>query len=121
MKAWLRCLVHDEAGFVVSTELVLVATVAVIGMIVGMTSVRDNVVQELGDVSAAVSDVNQSYYWAPISGHHARVAGSGFQDNLDDCDGVGDPPFIAPAGIRIHDHNYPYLWWENENVAPGAL
>ncbi len=118
MRSMLRRLLYDEAGFIVSSELVLVATVAVVGMIVGMTSIRDHVVQELGDVSAAVSDVNQSYYWAPVAGHHAWVAGSGFFDEQDDCDEWGDPPHTPPAGIRIHDAPYPYVWWENRGVAP---
>jgi Flp pilus assembly pilin Flp len=54
-------LVRDEAGFVVSAELVLVATIVVIGMITGLSTVRDQVVTELADVADAVSAVNQSY------------------------------------------------------------
>ena len=40
-----RKLWKDEAGFIVSAELVLVATMLVIGMIVGLTVVRNQVVQ----------------------------------------------------------------------------
>jgi hypothetical protein len=110
----LQRLVQDEAGFVVSSELVLVSTLGVFGMVVGMTSVRDQMVQELGDVSAALSDVNQSYYWGPVWGHHSWTAGSAFRDHLDDCDGVGDPPMSEPAGIWLdHDHLPSHsVWWE---------
>ncbi len=59
MNLWTR-LRTDETGFVVSTELILIATVLVIGMLVGLVSVRDQVVQELGDVAAAISDVDES-------------------------------------------------------------
>jgi len=54
----LRTLLNDEAGFIVSAELVLVATILVIGMIVGLSEVQHAVVQELGDllVSQAGSD-----------------------------------------------------------------
>ena len=44
----------DEAGFIVSTELILIATILVIGMLVGLVSVRDQVVQELADVAEAI-------------------------------------------------------------------
>jgi hypothetical protein len=110
MRTLLLRLWRDEAAFVVSSELVLITTTAVLGTIVGLTTMRDQVVQELGDVAAAFSDVNQSYYWAPIIGHHASTGGSGFVDTLDDCDGVGDPPLVEPAGIWICDYPgaYPY-------------
>jgi hypothetical protein len=36
---------------VVSAELALVATILVIGMVVGLTSIREQVVQELADVA----------------------------------------------------------------------
>ncbi|MEW4456210.1 hypothetical protein AB1L30_26330 [Bremerella sp. JC817] len=52
---------NDERGFVNSTELILIATLAVLGLIVGLASLRDSVVQELGDSAAAVGQVNQSY------------------------------------------------------------
>jgi hypothetical protein len=108
-----RRLAQDDAGFVVSSELVLVSTIAVLGMIVGLTSVRDQVVQELGDVSAAFSDMNQSYYLAPIIGHHSSTGGAAFLDTRDDCDSSGDPLFIEPACIQIDDYPYarPYAYW----------
>jgi len=79
----------DEAGFVVSSELVLVATILVIGMTVGLTTVRDQVVQELADVAGAISDVNQSYSYSGVKGHTSRTAGSDFTDLEDFCDTRG--------------------------------
>jgi Flp pilus assembly pilin Flp len=77
---------HDEAGAVVSAELVLVATILVIGMIVGLKSVRDAVVSELADVGQAISNVNQSYRYGGVTGHYAQTMGSNFQDDTDFCD-----------------------------------
>ncbi|MFN0195316.1 MAG: hypothetical protein ACKVT0_01115 [Planctomycetaceae bacterium] len=91
----LRKLWNDEAGFIVSAELVLVATILVIGMIVGLSEVQHAVVQELGDVGDAIGRVNQSYgysgFSAAKSGLPAGVvksftAGSLFTDVTDDCD-----------------------------------
>lgn len=85
----LRRLWADQAGFVISTELVLVATILVIGMVVGLATVRDAVVQELADVAAAIGSVSQSYEYAAITGHSSATQGSGFQDSTDFCD-TGD-------------------------------
>ena len=82
---------NDEAGFVVSAELILVATIAVLGLIVGLTSVRDAVTSELSDVAGAIQDVDQSYTYLGIRGHSGSVAGSDFLDRLDFCDSVDDP------------------------------
>ncbi len=89
MKLW-KQLWNDNAGFVVSTELILIATVLVIGMLVGLVSVRDQVVQELADVAAAVGDLNQSYEYNGVLGHTSRTAGSDFIDLTDACDTPGE-------------------------------
>ena len=79
----------DEAGFIVSTELILIATILVIGMLVGLVSVRDQVVQELADVAEAISDIDQSYFYTGVKGHNAETNGSDFTDLTDDCDVAG--------------------------------
>lgn len=89
---------NDQAGFVVSAELVLIATILVIGLIVGWATVRDQVVQELGDVAAAISDINQSYTWSAVTGHTSSVAGTFFDDTTDFCDEDGD------GGADIEPH-----------------
>jgi len=79
-------LIRDEQGFVVSAELVLVATVAVIGLLVGLAAVRDGVVSELSDVAGAVQDANQSFSLDGVVGHNANTAGFNFIDGTDECD-----------------------------------
>ncbi|WP_417383592.1 Flp family type IVb pilin [Gimesia sp.] len=81
---------NDENGFVVSTELVLIATVLVLGMIVGLTTLRDQVIAELADVAAAFSNSNQSYSFSGITGHSSSTSGSLFNDNTDFCDADED-------------------------------
>jgi len=51
----------DEAGFLVSSELVLVSTILVLSMVVGLSEVSRAVNHELADVASAFSCVNQSY------------------------------------------------------------
>lgn len=88
---------QDEAGFVVSSELVLIATLLVLGMIVGLTEVRNAVVQELGDVAQSFGAISQSYTFTGVTGHSSSTAGSVRVDVADFCDEIaqevaGDEP-----------------------------
>ena len=114
----MRKLFNDEAGFVISAELVLVLTIAVLGMVVGLTSMRDAINAELVDLSNAFGAIDQSYNLrgsfkeSNTDKPHAQVAGFGFRDRGDDCDckpleyvdvcGKGD----ASNGAR-HEGNSP--------------
>lgn len=100
----LRTFWSDDRAFVVSSELILVATTLVIGMLVGLTTIRDQVVQELGDVAAAMSRSEQTFSFSGVTGHSASAAGSLFGDTVDFCDNVAgiatqvDPPPTDPLG-----------------------
>ena len=89
----LRNFWNDENGFIVSAELILIATILVIGLIVGMVEIQFALVGELNDVSDAIGSLNQSFF---TSGFHAHKqngcgcksfsAGSSFVDTIDECD-----------------------------------
>ena len=101
---FLRRLWADEDGFVVSAELVLVATLLVIGLVVGLTSLRNQVVQELADLGAAIGMISQGYeYTGTIKTGFAETDGSGWDDMTDECqtsDGA-DVDDGEPAGISV--------------------
>ncbi len=89
----LKTLLHDEAGFIVSAELVLIATLLVIGMIVGLSEVQHAVVQELNDVGNAIGKLNQGFLFSGFSarkthspGFKAITFGSQYTDTQDECD-----------------------------------
>lgn len=82
----LCALKNDEAGFIISAELVLVATICVIGMVVGLTEISYGVNQELEDVGSAVGSVNQSFYYSGVTGYKGRIVGSLYGDEYDTCD-----------------------------------
>ena len=88
----LNALYKDEAGFVISAELVLVMTIAVLAMIVGLSEVAVAVNTELNDISNAIGSLNQSYAFTGFKGtdsdgkQKSFVAGSFFTDKMDDCD-----------------------------------
>jgi len=81
---------NDEAGFVVSAELILIATIAVLGLIVALDTVRNAITSEMSDVAGAIQDVDQSYAYSNVTGHSSHVAGSDFLDAKDFCDTVDD-------------------------------
>lgn len=93
---------NDESGFVVSSELVLIGTILVLGVIVGLATVRDQVVQELGDLALAIASVNQSYSYSAVTGHTSSTAGSVFIDLLDFCDGP-DNAAAEPGCISVQE------------------
>ena len=90
----MRKLFNDEAGFVVSAELILVMTIAVLGMVVGLGSIRDAVTSELIDLSNAFGAIDQTVNIqgnlkvksGTVHRHHGSVAGWGYNDAVDDCD-----------------------------------
>lgn len=92
---------NDEAGFVVSSELVLIGTILVLGVVVGLATVRDQVVQELGDLALAISNINQSYSFSGVTGHTSSTAGSSFDDQTDFCDTDTDTAGEEPACIDV--------------------
>ena len=104
-------LLKDEAGFIISAELVLVATILVIGLIVGLSEVQHAIVNELNDVGDAIGQVNQSYAYSGFSkpnqfkgGVASFTRGSSFVDERDECDNnqcdidCDDPVQEGPKG-----------------------
>lgn len=90
----LKKLWNNEAGFIISAELVLVLTIAVLGMVVGLSHVAMAVNEELSDIGQAIGSLNQSYSFVGYHccsighgcGYTSFVAGSAFRDSGDICD-----------------------------------
>jgi hypothetical protein len=96
----------DQRGFVATTDLILIASILVLGMIVGLATLRNSVVQEFGDLATALGRLNQSYsytgnvYDPEDSDAYAQVAGSDYTDEPDFGDD-GDPEGQPAAGISV--------------------
>jgi hypothetical protein len=86
----LKRLWQDQGGAVVTPEIVLIATVLIIGMMVGLKSVRDAVVTEMADLAQGVSNIDQSFSYSGVDGHSGGQAGAFYYDGLDFCDTAGD-------------------------------
>ena len=84
----------DEAGVILSAEIVLVGTILVVGMVVGLVELQSSVVDELNDLGEAIGAINQGYSTASIlafkqgrTGVNAETFGSQFRDQVDSSDG----------------------------------
>jgi hypothetical protein len=91
----LKRLWMDEAGAVLTTELILLLVIVVIGMSVGLTILRDSVVAQMGDLSGAIAAINPAYTWAGILYDPAGTLGAV------DLEATGDGAtyaFTAPSG-----------------------
>lgn len=90
----MRKLFNDDTGFIISAELILVLTIGVLGMVVGLASLRDSLSSELVDLSNAFGAVSQTYSLNTLqktktTGTHGSISGFGFNDRGDDCDCIG--------------------------------
>ncbi len=95
MKALWNELVENESGMILSAELILVLTIAVLGVVTGLSCVQQAVVSELQDLAMAFRGLNQSYAtpsyrgcWKWWGGRTSWSAGSGFINIYDGCVGV---------------------------------
>lgn len=107
----LKHLWRDQSGVVNTTDVILMTAILAIGMIVGLVSLRNQVVQELTDVASAVGFLNQGYsYEGNVSntdldpnqewlGTH-EFAGSSYDDKPDFGEEV-DVAGAEPGGISV--------------------
>jgi len=101
MKKMILGFVRGEEGFLLSTEALLIGTIAVLGLIVGLAEVRNAVVQELGDFSQAVAFLSQDYAFTSVTSANQvgtiQTAGSTFVDAADSQQASG----INANGVSV--------------------
>ena len=88
----MKTLWNDEAGVILSAELVLICTILVLGMIVGLVELQCSIVAELSDLSSAFGNLNQSYTISSFGSSKgsnqfkARTYGAKYTDRADTCE-----------------------------------
>lgn len=84
---------NDERGAVGAAEVILIMTILTIGVLVGLTSLRDATIAEFADYAAALASLNQSYSLSALSvswgGTTLTTAPSVYTDAVDFCDSAG--------------------------------
>jgi len=68
-----------------TSELILIATILVIGLIVGMVTIRDAITAEMEDTAEALGSLDQSYAYQGMTNAEGTgaTAGSSFGDAVD--------------------------------------
>lgn len=80
---------REDAGFVLSTEMIIVLTLVVVAVIAAFTALREAIVTEMADTGASLARLNQSYAINGVSSHSSFGAGSLYLDSDDFCDRRG--------------------------------
>ena len=95
-----------QGGFVITSELLIIVTILVIGLIVGQVTLRDQVNAELEDTAEAIGSLSQSYEFLGLSNVQgtAITDGSIFVDAQDTIAGDGvswtwTQPTLVEQGI----------------------
>ncbi len=77
MRDLLKKLIDDESGIIVSSEIVLVGTILVIGSVVGLSSLSYAVNNELNDVARACDNSCHGYSSGSTQHNYAMTASKG--------------------------------------------
>ena len=94
MKTMLVRLWNDDCGAIIASEYLFFSTILVIGIIVGLTNVRDAINAELSELANAFLALSQGYALSGVSGCSAVVDGS---QAIDNPGLVMQPITISPA------------------------
>uniref|UniRef100_A0A7C4LIW6 Flp family type IVb pilin n=1 Tax=Schlesneria paludicola TaxID=360056 RepID=A0A7C4LIW6_9PLAN len=91
---------RDEQGTVDAMTYILIVTLVGIGMICGLTTIRDQVTQAFGDTADALATVNQTY---TVTMTFATIGGGTVVQTFGYVDPPPPPPVPgqAPQGMLI--------------------
>ncbi len=101
MKSLLSRIWRDDEG-VLTFEWILLITIIAIGIVGGISAVRDALISELGDVTGAAVNIDQSYFVVtdPCTGRGTQFF---YRDEPLDCPGTAerpDTPVISQGPIQ---------------------
>lgn len=100
----LKAIWRDDTGFLVSSELLLIVTILVLGLLVGIAAVRNSVVTEFTDLAAGIGALDQSYSFRGVTSCGGYSCGSIITDAPDHCEisdganGADDASILEPPG-----------------------
>jgi hypothetical protein len=94
----LRKFLRFEDGFILSSESLLLGTIVVVGLLVGIVSIRDSVLLEYDDFSEAIGLLNQSFSYAGVSDASGVTEGGLLDDTADEDEPGGKIIVDDPSG-----------------------
>ena len=91
---------NDDGGALIAAEYLYIATILVIGIIIGLVNVRGAINAELSELANAYLALSQGYTISGVSGCCASTDGS---QAIDTPSTVTPPTNVAPANPSIID------------------
>jgi hypothetical protein len=85
---------NDDAGALIAMEFLFVATILIIGIIVGLVNLRGAINAELSELGNAILALSQGYTISGTSGCCASTDGS---EAIDTAGSVTPPTCVAPS------------------------
>lgn len=107
----LKAMWNDENGAIVSIEMILIITIAVLALIVGWAEVASAVNSELDDISNAIGKFDQSFSYVGFGNTKidgttkAFFRGAVFTDLPDDCDNCSGQSTIVCHALGAPNGN----------------
>ena len=86
---------NDDAGYIISTEMLLIFVILVLGLIVGWANLRMAIVNEFTESANAILAINQSFTISALSGCSGTSGGSNSTDT------PGSTTVIASAATVV--------------------
>ena len=83
MRQTLQRLWQDDAGALIATEWVFVATILVLGIITGLVALRQALISEMIETAQALVAINASFFSSGQSNCESSTAGSSASDTVD--------------------------------------
>ena len=91
---------NDEAGLV-TLEYLLGATILVLGMIVGLSSLRKVITSELAELASAIGTLSQNYSYQGLSACGATVDGANATGDVPQ--GISVFTVVPTSGVLVID------------------
>ena len=98
MKQQLLRLWHDDRGTASIVSLIFITAIVAMGAIVGLVVLRNQVVQEFGDMAVALDQLDQSFSYTIRVGANTILTAS----YADPAPTLTDPLDAAPAGLVLN-------------------
>lgn len=96
MKLW-----HDDQGAIIAAEFLFVATIVVIGVVVGLNGVRSAINAELTELGNSYLAISQGYTVSGVTGCCSSVEGSQAIDTPGLLTGPTCTPPATPSVINV--------------------
>jgi Flp pilus assembly pilin Flp len=90
----------DDRGAILSIEFLLIATILVLGLVVGLTTLRNAVVTEFAELGNAILTLSQGFSISGLSGGSFSVDGS---QAIDTPGSVTPPTPTPPTSFSVID------------------